>query len=124
VDALLAVQQLVSNRYVTHVAIMQDGAGDRDGSLGVISGLADAPFALRVADIPRNRRSRLALEPADARGIPSPDGVHGQAFGLLADGVTDGYALQTRHDSARGRVHVPPIRCLVSRFTVSGAIQG
>src|SRR5262245_20435983 len=85
--ALRAGEHLAADARVADVSILQNRARDRDGALGVVGGLADAPLALRIPGVARDDRSRFALESAHAVRIPSDHAFTRQCLGLLPDRV-------------------------------------
>jgi hypothetical protein len=91
-----AVEQFAADAGVTHAAVPENCRRHGDRSFGVVGGLADSPFALRISDVPRDARSRRSLESTDALRIPSKNAITGQCLGLLSDGIAVGDPVQAR----------------------------
>ena len=98
-NALDAFEQFAPDGGVLDRAVFENRARDGNRPFGIVGRLADAPLALRVADIPGNHAPRPSLESPDAVRVPSPDGLARQRFGLFADGVANGDTFETTEDS-------------------------
>jgi hypothetical protein len=99
VNAFDALEQLTPDGGVLDRAVFENRTRDGNCPLGIVGRLANAPLALRVADIPGNHAPRPSFEPPDAVRVPSPDALARQRFGLFADGVADGDTFETTEDS-------------------------
>jgi hypothetical protein len=94
-NALGRFEQFATDAGVPHVAVLKNGARHSNRSLGVVGCLADAPLALRIADVPGDRCSWRSLESMDPVRIPAKHVLTGKRLGLLSDSVTGCDPLQT-----------------------------
>ncbi len=94
-----ALEQLATDARMCDSAVSKDRARNREGSLGVVSRLAEQPFALLAASVPWNDRARWPFESIDAVRIPALNIFTGEVLSLFANRVARGDAVQAGENS-------------------------
>ena len=102
--AFAALEQLATDARMCDSTVSNDRARNREGSLGVVSRLAEHPFALLIASVPWNDRARWPFEAIDAVRIPALNIFTGEILSLFANRVARGDAVQAGENSG--------LRCL------------
>src|SRR6187431_2523895 len=92
--AFAAGEQLATDARMCDSPVSNDRTRYREGSLGVVGRLAEQPFVLLAALVPRNDRARWPFEPMNAVGIPALNIFTGEVLSLFANRVAGGDAVQ------------------------------
>jgi len=103
VEGLFALQEFLSDRFVSGPAVTEERSRHRQSLFGVIGRLADSPF-ISLPGVAGNNISRLAVESGNPAGIPTLHIGSGQHLRLFANGIASCQGLETA-DYALRKLH-------------------
>ena len=131
VHALPAAQQFATHGCVTNLAVLENRAGHRNRSLGVVGGLADQPLAPRISDIPRDCGPGVPSNPRTPSGYHRTTASRDNVSVCLPIASPVATPLQraenpgvfdARHATRQGRGSTPS--CCTTRRAATGRSRG